>query len=294
MKRSKFMKIKRNFIYLALLGLSLFLTQAMLRDTTSNNSSEGTIQTNNQEAAINPSLVDAFKIRYATLEQYDSKNLYLSWLQEEEAAIWKGFEALVGITKQECENRKKEYYPKYKALVRKLDEEYRDTQNTITPEDAKLAQEILREFSIDPDTIALVPWKNLDAGSTDISLYLQESPYMPVKAKKFVITHEIAHMLNKDHSTSRILKKAYSKRKDLVDSPELAQLLKRFAYFKELRADIIAILHSNDCLEGQIQYMEHNIECAAQDINAHEHDHTHPSDTLRLAIGKNIQKSAMA
>jgi hypothetical protein len=240
--------------------------------------------------AINPELVKTFKIDSLELEKVHSKEFYENWLKQEEAVVWKEIEAVFGITKQQCDELKAQWHDEYVALVDEMIKQQRAADKP-TEENQALGTSILREFGLNPAVIEIVPWKEpVSGGSTDRTVFINEKRIasMPADVKKFLMGHEISHVLNKDHSTDFVLAKLRVM-KNIPESAELTNALNNFSYFKELRADITAMLHGPDYIKGQIMYMEHQIKGAEAAGDADSNDPTYPSDKLRQTIGKQLQ-----
>lgn len=235
---------------------------------------------------VNPDFVKTFKLESLDIEKADSKEFYEKWLQQEEANVWKGLEAIFGITKQQADELKIKWHDEYVNLVNEMIRNERDAEKP-SEENKKLVDSILHEYNLDPAFVETVVWKEpVSGGSTDRTVFINEKRLtpMPLMVKKFVIAHEIAHVHCKDHSTDFVLAKL-RQINNIPDSPQLTKALQDFAYFKELRADIIAMLHGNDYVRGQIMYMEHQIKASG---GAVQDESTHPNDRLRYTIGNRL------
>lgn len=238
------------------------------------------------QTAVNPDVVKTFKLDSLDLEKADSKEFYLKWLQQEENNSWKGLEATHGVTKQKADELKVKWHDEYVNLVNEMIKSEQDADKP-TDENKKLVDSILREYKLDPATIETIVWKQpVSGGSTDRTVFINEKRLapMPLMVKKFVIAHEMAHVISKDHSTDFVLAKL-RQMNNIPDSPALTKALQDFAYFKELRADILAMLLGNDYVRGQIMYMEHQLKASGGSL---QDDSTHPSDKLRHTIGKRL------
>lgn len=242
--------------------------------------------THSIQTPINPDLVKTFKLEPLDLEKADSKEFYEKWLAQEETKVWQDLEPIFGVTKRQADELKIKWHDEYVNLVNEMIKNERDAEKP-TDENKKLVEGILREYNLDPATIATIVWKQpVSGGSTDLTVFINEERLgrMPLLVKKFVIAHETAHVINKDHSTDFVLAKL-RQINNIPDSPALTKALQDFAYFKELRADITAMLLGNDYVRGQIMYMEHQLKASGGEALG---DDTHPSDRLRYTIGKRL------
>jgi hypothetical protein len=152
---------------------------------------------------VNPDFVKTFKLESLDIEKADSKEFYEKWLQQEEANVWKGLEAIFGITKQQADELKIKWHDEYVNLVNEMIRNERDAEKP-SEENKKLVDSILREYNLDPAFVETVVWKEpVSGGSTDRTVFINEKRLtpMPLMVKKFVIAHEIAHVHCKDHST---------------------------------------------------------------------------------------------
>lgn len=253
--------------------------------------SENVIQTA-VEKPINPGIVESFGLNTQVFAAADSKEFYQNWLNNEEVKIWNNFKLMFNITKQESDALKIEWQKEYVQLVEKMNREELATAPLITEDNKKLVETVLQEFGIDPATVSIINWnKNSLGGSTDKSIYINQKFMlnMPIKVKKHVIGHEIGHMLNKDHSTCFVIAQLRAIYK-IEDSPEVTKALQDFTYFKELRADITALMQGKDYVEGAIMSMEHDLEAATAAKVVQKESLSHPSDRLRCDIAQNFLK----
>lgn len=280
------MKIKFLLLSISFLTLSVIIHNAMKH--TVQVSADRTIQESApQISQINPEIVSTFKI--APLAEADSKEFYEKWLAQEELEIWKGLEKFFGINKQQCNDLKVQWHDEYVNLVAKMNNDERAPEQ-ITQENKDLIGSILKECGLNPETVSPVNWnKPISGGSTDSTVFINQSRIapMPLEVKKYVIAHEIAHVVNQDHSTDFVLVKL-RQLKNIPETPELNQALEKFAHFKELRADIMAMLHGKEYAQGQIAYMEFQLKCAGVALENTNSSATHPTDFERYNVGKKL------
>ena len=241
-----------------------------------------------QNHVLDPQIVKKFNLDNMDLQQADSRQFYEKWLLQKEKEVWIKLEAVFGITQQECDTLKAEWVDAYNTLVDQMIEKDQETAQP-SPKNLEIIEEVLQVYSIDCKAIKKISWTKLvSGGSVDSVVFFndQKLTSMPLMVKKYVIAHEIAHIINKDHSTDFVLAQM-RQINNIPETPEMLKALEDFAYFKELRADITAMLQGKEYALGQIMYMEHQIKCSGGlDLTSS----THPDDHVRYVIGKQFLK----
>jgi Zn-dependent protease with chaperone function len=243
-------------------------------------------KTANATISINPSLVKSFNLDSLDVEKAHSKEFYQQWLNEQEAILWQELEGVFGITKEQAEEYKKAWYPEYLKMVEEMIKEDRVADQP-REENKKLINSILTDLGIDPATIAIIPWnKQVAGGSFDQTIFINETilAQMPSLVQKFIIGHEIMHIVHKDHSTSFVLAQMRAINK-IEDSPVLTQALQHFGYFKEIRADLEIMLRGKEYVQGEVKLMERSLQATN---GVEKESPTHPSNSLRYKLGNHL------
>jgi len=126
---------------------------------------------------------------------------------------------------------------------------------TVTAATITLAQSVMRDMNIAPETITILPW-SLDSHASTIAhyLFINEPLFntLSLKAKKFCIAHELTHFLNKDHYMVNALRSIAHHEK--IEKKKEENAVSIFQKFAEYRADIMAALVSADYAQGGVDF----------------------------------------
>lgn len=234
------------------------------------------------EPSIQPNLIE--RLNFAPIIQCISQEAILAELDNQEKIVWTTLEKVINISKQKCDALKqdKEWIKEYDELVQKMTSKYNHLK-PISEEIYNLVAEVIAEYKLDLKSITIAPWDELSpAGSTDKTLFINEESFknMPLLVKKFILAHEVSHIVMKDHSTDFVIAKL--KEIKNLSSKEFTQAIDIFSQFVEGRADILASLRNTEYAQGHIQFAEHELLAANTDYE------DYPSDAIRLEIGKRI------
>lgn len=196
---------------------------------------------------------------------------------------WQHIENEVGICYTDCENYLKEYRSTLKAQIEKKVRRTAKKLPKLSPTTVKLVQELLVDLSIDPKSITITPFegKGSPAAADDYTLYIDEADFLSFcpATQRFLIGHECAHMKNKDHSIESALDM-------LVDNQEgkVEHVFNLFEHTTELRADVHAMLHGPEYVQGGINFFQTLI-----DRYGDYESPTHPRPSERLKIAEEMQ-----
>jgi hypothetical protein len=187
-------------------------------------------------------------------------------IDREEQESWRLIEQNTGVTKSRCLKEICREYKRYQKSLRKNWQKKLVQYPPLTQATIALVQNTLKDFSIDPSTIQIIPLGGLGgapAAADDGTIFVDEtelSRYSP-SAQKFCIAHEIAHLKAHDHSTIRCLcflttveerpAKTMKKKKAAIKAA-----VNTFKRFQEIRADTNALLHGGqEYVQGAYEVM---------------------------------------
>lgn len=208
-----------------------------------------------------------------------SREYFLEQADSLMASTWHELVHSAGITPSDCHEFLGEYGPKFKLATERSNKRKTKKFAPISHHTISLIYEILMDFSIARQAISLVPFngQGSPAAADDYTIYIDEENLATFsdEAQRFVIAHEIAHYIFKDHSLESALS-------NLVDYKNKVQkkCMHTFARSTEFRADIHAMLKGEDYTKGAIIFFNELIERYGDDPCA---THPKPSDRLKIA-----------
>lgn len=211
-------------------------------------------------------------------------------LSETEDHIWQEFKR-IGIDKhavfEEFNKRVDSYYNndmhEYKHLA------------PASEENQALIRSVLRELPLEYDNIYIFqkPEIHCAAYTSNNSIFINEdifNTYAP-DAKKFIITHETAHIFYKDSLLRLILRELCNAEGNVMQlaSKSPNHPLVQYTRFTELRADIWANLQKK-YIDGCIAYCQ---EALKHIPDGYRTMHTHPQYESRIKVAENIKLNKM-
>jgi hypothetical protein len=211
------------------------------------------------------------------LEQNDATS---EWLNKQERQIWDHIYSTTNINKQECQRLKEQRRYEYNGFEEQLHKEETST-TPLSYKTRKIVTKIIQDFGLRSHEISLLSW-NVDsyAAATDSALLINEKLFapLPLCVKKFLIGHELQHLIYKDTSTRYILDESYQSSDTLPKNHPIMKLFR----FQEIRADIQSAVKSAEYKEGYRMFIE---------ILAQEGENegiTHPKHSVRLSMANKL------
>jgi predicted metal-dependent hydrolase len=206
-------------------------------------------------------------------------DIYAQELKKQEIELWQKLEN-VGIKQEACAQLEKKY-------ANTLDKMIRKNRKTISAETKNLITTVLTDFDIDPTTISLVTYTDdSPAAAVEKIIFVDEINLKKFSkaAQKFIIAHELQHIIYKD-----IFKRTAFE--DLIPKHKKSALKSRqhpvnqFYRFQEKRADIYTACKNKEYAQGYIDFIKQRLE------NGDTPGITHPKSSERLALGQEIFKT---
>jgi hypothetical protein len=198
-------------------------------------------------------------------------NDYKKQLEQEEARIWSGFEK-VGITKDEFEELK-EYAQKT------IDASFKQEASTISVATINLINTVCKDMNYTkPFNILSFSDSSTCAQSTSKTLSINEKDFLqlPRDAQKWVIAHEITHMIHLDSINNMVLEKLIVDKK-LTDNDQIKKLRANYFLMQENRADFTAASINPEYAQGFYSFMQFEAKHYIDVINS-----DHPQIAQRL------------
>ena len=213
----------------------------------------------------------------STEEKKSARNHFKNYLKQQEDTAWKELEKS-GITRNKFEQAKSELQEEFHAL----DTPPADSQ-PVSAETESIIKEVLKEFGRNADDISIVSHDiQAPIAASDKILFVNEKIFnqFSLESQRFVIAHEIQHMLHQDTATTFTINKLRNNDEPITDPDHPVN---RFSRFREERADIETALTSKHWAE--------NYETFAKEVTqkwGDTDDPTHPKNSERLALAHNI------
>ena len=203
---------------------------------------------------------------------------YTQDLQELEQEAWDALEQ-AGVSKDTCMQKKEAIYALYLQDLENIKNNY-GCEGIVSTATCELVQSIADDFGIDTSDMELVPWDlESAAAATDKVFFINEkmlNQHCP-QAKRFIIGHEMQHVIHQDHSTQ------FTLRTIAQEQTVSADAFNALSRFFETRADTLAALKNDDYAFGSIECMQKNLEALGENEGL-----SHPKTSSRLQRGKQI------
>jgi Zn-dependent protease with chaperone function len=204
--------------------------------------------------------------------------IFLAQLKQEEANVWKELEK-IGITKEKYEKAYHDYLPVYQRS------DIPFSRKRTSPETVSLITSILQEHGLNPKNISIYGYNDLSpAAASDRVIYVNESVFNKhsKEAKRFIITHEIQHILHGDNCNRYIMERIYGKDTETLVKDKTHPLL-QLSRFKEMRADIKTALENKTMAQAYYAFAKEGLEKRGDTPGA-----THPKNSDRLKLAERI------
>lgn len=184
-----------------------------------------------------------------------------------------------GITKEQC-------LEALQNLTEKPTASEELSEKPLSEKMKTLVYSVLKDFNVDPQNIQLQAYYcQSPAASTDNTILIDEkacSNY-PELVLRFILGHELQHILYNDYLMSYILWVLSNQKKDT--SEKLEKALAFYARFTEERADLLASLQNQKYAQGFLEFTKMTLK---QDGDSAEVEKTHPGNAKRLQVAQNI------
>jgi hypothetical protein len=200
-------------------------------------------------------------------------------LEQQEAALWQKLN-LIGITQKECEKIEK-------ISANTLDCNEKSSGKSLSEKTFKVIFSVLKDLGIDPNTIRILSTNDHAAASAlETVLFINEQLLNELSqpAQKFVIAHELFHIINKDalrtYSLSKLAGKDPQELFRTIDNP-----VSEYFRFQEQRADTQAASINKDYAQGYVDLMHYLIAINLNSIAIY------PKNEDRLKVAQDILAS---
>ncbi len=199
-------------------------------------------------------------------------------LQEIDGKIWQELGKL-NITKNTLTKKSNQLQRNYLQEI-----SVRPTRRRVKESTRQLIYETLREFDLNPEDIHVVSEEMPSpASSTEVALYINEKTFCKhsTPAQRFIIAHEIQHILNGDSLHDFVLDRVIDE-KPL--NPRMAnKVLNTYSQLVELRADLQAATTNSEWAQRYLIATQETLEQVGDNSSS-----THPKNSERLNLARTI------
>jgi Peptidase family M48 len=210
-----------------------------------------------------------------------AKDLFTAELQKEEQAVWSQLKS-IGVTPEHFVQEKKRLRSQY------LRSDVPFTTKAVSAKTKEFVQGILKECGINPSTITVVGYNDgSPAAATERVIYVNENVFWNLSpaARKFVVGHEIQHIVHGDNSARYTLETILN-----ADTEALAKKHRKpdghallyYSRFKERRADVTTALKGPEWAEGYLTFAQEQLK------KGDTPGVTHPKYSARVELAQRI------
>ncbi len=220
--------------------------------------------TKNRTTAITPNLIATIQLdKHITKNDYytdispnqnkGDKEAYLAWLKQEEEALWKDVTTLTNVTFDACKTLRQEFQEAHDKETAELKQQL-SLGKEVAPHIREVIESVVRDLGCQPLEIISCEYP-VAAATHGPVVFVNEEIFntMSTLAQKFVVAHEIIHILLQDDETRFVFKnKGF-----FTNDSSLDYAMNKLYRFQELRADMLAALTNTDYARGYNEYV-HN------------------------------------
>ena len=191
---------------------------------------------------------------YETLvrEDISIKDYCHQQLNKQGDVIWNELNQSYGVDKQRCAQQEQTVAQQYKRAA--LNERNNAPRTSLSPEIKQLVTNVLKDFGVNPRNIAIVPYKEKAYAAADsFTIFINESEMNTLshEEQRFVIGHELGHMLYQDNLTEYALSSLMQAKKQQTKKDR-----QKIARLHEMRADINALTKDIDYAQGGVNFFK--------------------------------------
>lgn len=214
------------------------------------------------------------------LTEASSRESFLMLLDEQEKALWDCLNKEEGFSQDDFA-----YYTNFYAAGYERKERENAAsccKGSFSQKLRVLISEVLCEFNIDPKKITIVPYEGFSEASVLTHfIFVNEDRLKKFdeKTQRWIIAHEVVHLLKKDGMRTAILHTLFEKK---LQDPN--HVVNRMSRFEEMRADLLSSLNGKAYAEGCIDFLGKNVEVGA-DLHTYS---MHPEFSLRLKTAQRV------
>ncbi|MGE0206482.1 MAG: hypothetical protein AB7R69_01390 [Candidatus Babeliales bacterium] len=150
----------------------------------------------------------------------------------------------------------------------------------------QLVFDVAQKYNFNADKLSIV-LQHSDQGSPastnsagQLLIEMNIFPTLPVSVQRFIIAHELHHILHNDFEETRALNKTLNQKHV---SGKAQALLDEYGRFQEKRADVAAALRGAEWAQGYLDFAHEGIKRCAQDPGI-----SHPTYKERAALAQTI------
>jgi len=210
-----------------------------------------------------------------------ARELFIAELQKEEKAVWNQLNS-IGVTQERFASEKQRLRSQYQRS------DIPFSNMTVSDKTKQYVRGILKECGVNANGITIVGYNDgSPAAATERVIYVNEDAFWKLSpaARKFVVGHEIQHIVHGDNSTKYTLECMLN-----VNTEDMARKYRKpdghallpFARFQERRADISAALKGQEWAEGYLTFAKEQL------TKGDTPGVTHPKYSARVELAQRI------
>ena len=208
-----------------------------------------------------------------------AQDFYTQELEHEHEKVWQEF-TNIGISKQRYQQARKNLYQKY------LRSDVPFTDKKVSAQTERFVKAVMKECGLDQNKVRICGYSDRSpAAATERVIYVNEEVFsnMSQSAKRFVIGHEIQHILHGDNSARYILETLAGNETEELAPKKPNHPLLQYSRFKERRADVKTALQGPDWAEAYLSFAKERLEKVGDTPGV-----THPKHSDRLTLAQAI------
>ena len=211
-----------------------------------------------------------------------AQELFNAEIKKEEQAVWSKLRT-IGITPERFEEERMRRRSQY------LRSDVPFNSKPISAQTKQFVQNIMKECGLNLNTITITGFNvGSPAAATERVIYVNEAMFSALSpaAKKFVVGHEIQHILHGDNSARYTIELMAN-----ADTEDMARKYRKpnghpllyYSRFKERRADVKTALMGPEWAQGYLAFAKERLEKQGNTPGV-----THPSHSDRFALAQRI------
>lgn len=198
-------------------------------------------------------------------------------LEQQEMKIWQQLEKQ-GVSHSDC----RQLAEKYRLMYQK--ETPPKATDKLSPKIKELIHTVCQDFEIDSSSFVIVPYRDQSpAAANETMLFVNQKEFnrLTPAAQRFVIGHELHHIMHHDDAFESALHQLAEKQK--IDESKLDSPVNHYLRFREERADIETASKDAEYARGFQEFMQHIVRTDGENPGI-----THPKNSLRLLYAKDM------
>lgn len=251
-----------------------------------------------QTATELPALKSEELIRSLNASDISTKKLQANFAQsfmDRETAMWEDIGTKTDFSQNFVQKEGNGLARSMKASGSVLNYEYRAGGKKPSKKVVKLVHEVARDCGISPEDIEIVsvvnklPTSAASANGNVVSIDERYFNDYPRNEQKFVLAHELCHVIQNDSCTNHVLKNTISRKAKDLTGKEREDLLKAVSRFQEERADAFSLSRGKEYVDGGVAFCKQMVDQFGDRTGSY-----HPKWSQRLRLAQSFVEVSVA